>query len=201
LTPSVLAVLIGPDGGEITRYHKMAPERWFKPGDHLALFEIDGVPCTVMVCHDERFPEIVRLPVLSGAVVCFYISYEINSLESALRKADGYRAQLVARAAENGIWIIQANGIGPLDASDRKSLGQSRFVAPDGIVVAEAPALKDTMLVRDIEPRRATRGNAMEGSQLVGLGDWWREGMRFVRRTPSPVANKTQGEAARLEHP
>ncbi|MBI1785005.1 carbon-nitrogen hydrolase family protein, partial [Candidatus Sumerlaeota bacterium] len=146
------AILTGPDGREIMRYHKMAPEAWFQPGDHLALFEIDGVKCTVMICHDERMPEITRLPVLSGAVVCFYISYEINSIESALRKAEGYRAQLIARATENGIWICQANGIGPLGESENKSLGQSRFVDPGGKVIAEAPALVDTMLVEEIDP-------------------------------------------------
>lgn len=179
------AILITPDGRELTRYHKMSPEAWFKPGDHLALFEIDGVPCTVMVCHDERFPEIVRLPVLSGAVVCFYISYEINSIDSAIRKAEGYRAQLIARAVENGIWLCQANGIGPLGAAERKSLGQSRFVDPRGAVVAEAPPLEDTMLVQDIHPREASRGNAMGSLQLQGLGAWWNEGLTMVRRSPS----------------
>ncbi len=53
------AVLVGPDGVEITRYHKLGPEPWFEPGDHLTLFEIDGIPCTAMICHDERYPEVV----------------------------------------------------------------------------------------------------------------------------------------------
>ena len=126
------AVLIGPEGRQITRYHKLGPEPWFKPGDHLTLFEIDNIPCTTMICHDERFPEVTRLPVLSGALACFYISYEINSMEAALRKAEGYRAQLIARAVENGIWVCQANGIGPLGESQAKSLGQSRIVGPTG---------------------------------------------------------------------
>jgi len=175
------AVLVGPEGKEITRYHKLGPEPWFKPGDHLTLFEIDGIPCTTMICHDERYPEVVRLPVMSGALVCFYISYEINSMEAALRKAEGYRAQLIARAAENGIWVCQANGIGPLDASDSKSLGQSRVVAPNGTVQAEAPALVDTMLVEDIRPSEAGRGNALESLALSPVGNWWREGLKLVK--------------------
>ncbi len=181
------AVLIGPEGKEITRYHKLGPEPWFEPGDHLTLFEIDGIPCTAMICHDERYPEVVRLPVLSGALICFYISYEINSMEAALRKAEGYRAQLIARAAENGIWVCQANGIGPFGESDAKSLGQSRMVAPDGVVRAEAPTLVDTMIVEDIQPRDAGRRNALESLELSPVGNWWREGLKLVKHAEVSV--------------
>jgi len=37
------AIVVGPDGAEVTRYHKMFPESYFEPGTHLSLFEIDGV--------------------------------------------------------------------------------------------------------------------------------------------------------------
>ncbi|MCK5557416.1 MAG: carbon-nitrogen hydrolase family protein, partial [Candidatus Hydrogenedentes bacterium] len=151
------AVLVGPDGVEITRYHKMVPERHFEPGDHLELFEVDGVPCTMIICHDERYPELVRIPVLGGARVLFYISYEINSVKSALYKQEGYRAQLMARAMENGIWAVQSNGIGSPPGSDggSMSLGHSRIIEPGGGVIAEAPGLTETMLVEDIRPAAA----------------------------------------------
>ena len=182
------AIVVGADGAEITRYHKMVPESWFAPGDHLALFEIAGVPCTLIVCHDERFPELVRLPVLAGARVCLYISYEINRLPEALRKADGYRAQLVARAVENGIWVVQSNGIGPLTGTQRVSLGSSRIVEPGGAVVQEAPALVDCMLVADIRPDAAQRGNALESLEISPLAEWWRAGLRLLPDTPPPPA-------------
>lgn len=182
------AILVGPDGQELTRYHKMVPEGYFEPGDHLALFKIDGVPATVIVCHDERFPELVRIPVLAGARICFYISYEINALPSALKKMEGYRAQLIARAAENGIWVVQSNGIGPLARSERISLGHSRIVAPDGVVIAEAPALKDHMLVQDIRPGDAGRGNALESLQIGLLSDWWKEGIQIMEKGAEPAA-------------
>jgi predicted amidohydrolase len=184
--PYNTAILVGPDGNEVTRYHKMAPEPWFEPGDHLAYFEIDGIPCTAILCHDERFPELVRIPVLKGAEVCFYLSYEINSLPKALQKMEGYRAQLIARAVENNIWVLQSNGVGPLGETAAASLGQSRFVAPDGTVAEEAPALVDTMIVRDIEPSRASRGNALESLGVKPLGEWWRAGI--AQTLPSDAA-------------
>lgn len=172
------AIVVGPDGREVTRYHKMVPEDWFAPGDHLALFELDGVPCTMIVCHDNRYPELVRLPAIAGAQICFYISYEVNSLASSLRKLENYRAQLIARAAENGIWVVQSNGIGsPPGGSDRVVLGYSRFVDPGGVVVAEAPGMVDTMLVHDVDPARATRGNASKSLSIGLLRDWWAAGL------------------------
>jgi len=173
--PHNTAILVGPDGSEITRYHKMVPEPWFEPGDHLALFEIDSIRCTAIVCHDERMPELVRIPVLRGAQLCFYLSYEINSLPKALQKMEGYRAQLIARAVENNIWVVQSNGVGPLGETGSASLGQSRFVTPDGTVLEEAPALVDTMIVRDITPSQASRSNALESMGIKPLESWWRE--------------------------
>ncbi len=170
------AVIVGPDGEEVFRYHKSLPEPWFEAGDRLALFDIDGVPCTVIVCHDSRFPELVRLPVLAGARICFYISYEINSVEGARRKKEGYRAQSIARAVENGVWYVQANGIGPEDG-DSLSLGNSVIVDPGGVVVAQAPELEDHMMCATLWPAAARRGNALEGLECKHLGEWWESGL------------------------
>jgi hypothetical protein len=60
------ALVIAPTGKVLERYHKIQlAERWPQPGDHLSVFKIDGVPCSVIICHDERYPELVRLPVLA----------------------------------------------------------------------------------------------------------------------------------------
>jgi len=180
--PHNSAILVGPGGDVIMRYHKMVPEGHFEPGDHLALFEIDGVPCTAIICHDERFPELVRLPVLGGALVCFYISYEVNALPAALQKMEGYRAQLVARAVENGIWVVQSNGIGSPPGSQRLSLGYSRVVDPGGGVLAEAPAMKDCMIVHDIVPGAAKRENALASLGIGPLAGWWQAGTDLVKK-------------------
>ena len=168
------AILVGPDGGEVMRYHKMVPESYFEPGDHLALFQIDGVPCTAIVCHDERFPELVRIPTLAGARVCFYIGYEVNSPKASRAKKEGYRAQLIARAVENNIWVVQSSGIGSPPGSERLSLGNSIIVDPGGAVVAEAPELKEAMLAHDLQPQAARRTNAMESLGIAVLAGWWR---------------------------
>ena len=36
--------------------------RVFAPGNQFAVFRLDGVCCTAIICHERRFPELVRLP-------------------------------------------------------------------------------------------------------------------------------------------
>ena len=84
------AFVTDPDGKIIERYAKvqLAGERWAAQGRWLSLFEIDGVPCSIIICHDERYPELVRVPALKGARIIFYISDESNvRLENKLAYA------------------------------------------------------------------------------------------------------------------
>jgi predicted amidohydrolase len=39
----------------------------FTPGNAIGLFEIDGVTATTVICHERRYPELVRLAVMAGA--------------------------------------------------------------------------------------------------------------------------------------
>jgi len=185
------AVIVGPDGEEVYRYHKSFPEPWFTPGERLALFEIDGVPSTVIVCHDNRFPELVRIPVLAGARICFYISYEINTVAGAKMKRENYKAQSIARAAENGIWFVQSNGYGPV-GGDRLSMGESRIVSPRGVVAAQAPALEYATIQFDIVPKDAHRGNALEGLEGKLLADWWEAGVDQLTAVQAAIDTPTR---------
>jgi len=196
--PYNTAILLGPDGKEITQYHKMVPEEWFEPGDHLSLFEIDGVPCTMIICRDQRFPELVRIPVLSGAQVCFLLSYTVDSPADALRKREGYRAQIMARAVENSIWMVQSNAFGSPPGSEKTSFGRSRIVDPGGTVVAEAPEMAEALLVQDIRPLEANRKNAIKSLNIAPLSDWWREGVkRSGLKAPSDAGSKETNPGAR----
>ena len=53
------AVVINSGGEMVERYGKMylAGEKWAVPGNHIAFFELEGIPSTVLICHDERFPD------------------------------------------------------------------------------------------------------------------------------------------------
>ena len=102
------ATVFDPSGRVIERYHKVQlAEPWPTPGDHLSVFKVDGVPCSIIICHDERYPELVRLPVLAGARVVFYVSHESGVRQES--KLGPYRAQIQARAVENTVYVVHAN--------------------------------------------------------------------------------------------
>jgi predicted amidohydrolase len=177
------ALIINPEGEVIERYHKVQlAEDWPKGGDHLVVFHIDGIPCSVIICHDERYPELVRLPVLAGARVLFYISHE-----SGLRKEhkiDPYRAQIRARAVENRIYVVQANAPANMDMTG--SHGQSRIINPDGNVMTEASIFEEDVVTATLNLDEATGSFALRSVNRGPLGDWWKSGLEYVRVIGGP---------------
>jgi len=78
------AVVFDSHGELIERYGKvyLAGEKWATPGNHVAYFELEGVPSSVIICHDERYPELVRLPASKGARIIYYISVNLDCVRS-----------------------------------------------------------------------------------------------------------------------
>jgi predicted amidohydrolase len=141
------------------------------------VFRVDGVPCSIIICHDERYPELVRLPVLAGARVVFYVSHESGLRQES--KLGPYRAQIQARAAENTVYVVHANA--PVNDDLSGSHGQSRIVAPDGNVVHEAAMFGEEVIEADLNLDRATAANALRSLSRGPLSDWWKEGVKRVR--------------------
>jgi predicted amidohydrolase len=172
------AVIINPSGRVIARYHKIQlAERWPQAGEQLILFKIDEVPCSIIICHDERYPELVRLPVLAGAKVIFYVSHESGLNEE--RKINPYRAQIQTRAVENNVYIVQANT--PANTDKTGSHGHSRIIAPDGNILKEASIFDEEIVEATLNLNRATRENATKSLTRGPLRDWWRQGLKRVK--------------------
>lgn len=172
------AVVLSPGGKVIERYHKVQlAERWPQAGDHLSVFKVYGVPCSIIICHDERYPELVRLPVLAGAQVIFYVSHESGLREE--HKLAPYRAQIQARAVENNVFVVHANAPANKDATG--SHGQSRIIAPDGNIVKEASIFGEEALTATLDLAKATRENARNSVKRGPLRDWWEAGLKKVR--------------------
>ena len=171
------AVVINSRGELVERYGKLqlAGEKWATPGNHIAYFELEGVSSTVIVCHDERYPEFVRLPAMMGARMIYYVSSESGMEQES--KLAGYRAQMMARAVENGMFVVAANA--PANQPDSSaSHGQSRIIKSDGNILQEASFYGDDVLTETltIEPKKLE-------APLKGLmADWWREGMDLMMK-------------------
>jgi omega-amidase len=165
------AVVFDSHGAMVERYGKvyLAGETWATPGNHVAYFELEGVPSTVIICHDERYPELVRLPALKGARVIYYISSESGMREE--HKLGPYRAQVMARAVENGMFVVQANSPANPDLSG--SHGQSRIIATDGNMLKEASFFGEDILVETLSIQTGRLQRPLEGL----LGQWWSQGL------------------------
>lgn len=183
------ATVITPQGDVLARYHKVQlAESWPVAGDKLVVFKINGVPASIIICHDERYPELVRLPVLAGSRLVFCLSHE-SGLEKESKIAP-YRAQIQARAVENSVYVVQANA--PANTDSTGSHGQSRLVAPDGNLIQEASMLGEDTISADLDMGKSTGRLAQQSINRGPLGEWWRAGVSRVRIIGDRIASEKE---------
>lgn len=116
-------------------------------------------------------------PPIKGAKLVFYISWE-----SGIRsedKIEPYRAQVVARAVENGVYVVHANAPQSLDPVEG-SHGQSRIVSPRGVLLQEASMMSEQVLIEDLDLTKAKRINAPRSFRAEFLREWWQNGLEKV---------------------
>jgi len=176
-----MALVIDDKGRTIYRQAKIqlvgGDIGWAEPGNSLGLFQIDSDTCSLIICHDSRYPELVRLPVMKGSRLVFYMSSE-SGIESE-RKMVPYRAQVVARAVENNVYVVQSNtpqNLSPLEGSH----GQSRIVAPDGTILKEASIMGEDVLIEVLDLGKSNRERANKSLRAKFLKDWWEYGMEKI---------------------
>jgi predicted amidohydrolase len=154
-------------GRERFRYHKthLTPRdaEFFAPGNSLALFRIDGVLCTAIICHERRFPELVRLPVMLGAQIVFHPNAGLDALAVSKTKRGG-RDGIAVRAFENQIFYVFANSVGP-QGGGSWSAGDSKIVAPDSQVLALANHRDEMLIHARLNLEQAGRKYAREAMQ------------------------------------
>ena len=153
----------------------------FSPGNAIALFEIDDNVATAVICHERRYPELVRLAVMAGAQILFHPNAGMDALAVSRRKRGG-RDGISVRAFENAIYYVFANSVGP-QGGGKWSAGDSKIVAPDGRVLRLADNRSEALLVADLDLTLATRKYAMDSLEHPRfLSAQWKEMVAQVRR-------------------
>lgn len=116
---------------EYDKTHLFAPsgeDKHFRAGEALCLFELDGRPCSLIICYDIRFPELTRTLALDGAELLFVVAQwpekRTMHLETLAR----------ARAIENQMFLVLCNSA----ASDTACGGHSAILDPWGEYLAHA---------------------------------------------------------------
>jgi predicted amidohydrolase len=154
--------------------------RVFTAGNAVALFAVDGVPCTAIICHERRYPELVRLGAMAGARIVFHPNAGMDTLAVSRRKRGG-RDGIAVRAFENAIGYVFANSVGP-QGGGKWSAGDSKIVAPDGRVLKLAGNQREQIIVADLDLTPATRKYAEESLEHPRfLSRHWRAMLREVK--------------------
>lgn len=128
------AYVFDRQGACIARYdktHLFSPSgehEYFRAGNRLCTFSLDGHPCALIICYDIRFPELVRTLALQGLDILF-----VPAEWPGLRRSH-WQTLTAARAIENQMFVAACNSC----SKDTGCGGFSRILDPWGEILAEA---------------------------------------------------------------
>ena len=139
--------------------NQIAPseEPFYVPEGQRRLFEVDGVPFGITICHEGwRFPESVRWSARRGAKVIFHPHVTGSDEAGVLLERWGdpdspyYEKAMIGRAVENTVYFASVNNAIRFQESATTLLG------PDGDLIAYVPYGDEALLVHDLDLSRAT---------------------------------------------
>lgn len=123
--------VINPRGEVAERYDKLfcTPNdlKHYSPGDYFAVFELNGVRCGLLICHDLRYPELYREYYRRG-IRCLFQSFHNANFPGRTIHTTITRPTLQGHAANNYLWLSASNASGNYQA------WPSVFIAPDGVI-------------------------------------------------------------------
>lgn len=106
-------VVIGRNGEYLTHYDKIhtaeygdsSELKYFKRGEHLSVFELDGLKAGIIICYDMRFPELSRR--LSREFEVDMILHPVAFAQDC--SFHSWKQFVVSRALENQVYFISLN--------------------------------------------------------------------------------------------
>jgi len=174
-----LAHVINRKGDIVYEYAKVNlagrdEQQYCRGGNKLALFEIEGVLCTLVICRDGRHPELYRLPAMAGAQVLFHPSCSSDEIEAVCWKRASGRAQQPV-GPNSKIFHCVANTIGESPDGKQTSSGASFIREPNGIPLAEAGFHQEEMITACLDLSRADRSYILDSMKNPPfLAQHWR---------------------------
>ncbi|MGL4550107.1 MAG: carbon-nitrogen hydrolase family protein [Gemmataceae bacterium] len=145
------AALIGP-AGVLAVYRKihlpfLGVDRFTTPGDRpFAVQDVGGTRVGMNICYDGSFPESSRVLSVLGADLILLPTNWPPGGKAAI-------PLVLARAVENHVYYAAVNRVG--EERGFRFIGQSRILAPNGDLLAEAGESEETILYADIDPGKA----------------------------------------------
>jgi predicted amidohydrolase len=119
---------------------------YYYPGDGQKLVYDTAVgKIGVAICYDRHYPEYMRALALQGAeLVIVPQAGAVGEWPSGL-----FEAEMQVAGFQNGYFTALCNRVGKEDCIEFE--GKSFITAPDGQILAQAPARKDAILIHEID--------------------------------------------------
>ncbi len=139
----------------ITEYACFHEQGYYTPGDTGApVYDTQAGRIGVAICYDRHYPEYMRALAIAGAdLVVVPQAGAVGEWPEGL-----YEAELQVAAFQNGYFTALCNRVGEEDCLTFS--GESFVCAPDGRVIARAPAGEDAILHADLDMAEAGRSHA-----------------------------------------
>ena len=130
----------------ITDYPCFHEQGYYTPGDTGApVYRTQAGNIGVAICYDRHYPEYMRALALGGADLVI-----VPQAGSVGEWPDGlYEAEVQVAAFQNGYFVALCNRVGREDCLT--FAGESFVCAPDGRVIARAPAGEDAVLTAELD--------------------------------------------------
>ncbi len=136
----------------------------YSPGNHFAVFDIKGVRCGALICHDYRYPELYREYKQRGVQLMFHSYHAGGASADRYQEISDYvgaenrhlmagdtlpgitmPAGMIASASNNYVWISCPN------SSAKISCWPSFFVRPDGVITGIVDLHKTGILLSTVD--------------------------------------------------
>jgi predicted amidohydrolase len=147
-----MAAVYNRKGVRIASYTKIHPfsyageDKYYIAGADTVIFEVDGMPSSIFICYDLRFPEVFRM-VAKDVQAIFVIANWPSS------RKEHWDVLLKARAIENQCFIIGINRTGT-DGNGICYHGASHVFDPSGNEICKGNET-DEFLIREFNPDNA----------------------------------------------
>ncbi len=129
--------IISPTGAIVDRYDKRfctkSDLNYYTPGNHFAIFEINGIKCSALICYDVRFQELYREMYKEGVQVLFDSFHNARARTVPNDHTLMMRIMMQHHAQANHIWISVTN------STAAKTSWPGVFITPDGHIEAQLP--------------------------------------------------------------
>lgn len=131
-----MAITVDKNGRVIARYQKIHPfsyareDRYYKSGNQLVAFRLNGWKCAVAICYDLRFAGLFEAMAQQKPDMIFVIA------NWAKKRIEHWKILLAARALDTQAFVVGVNRVGEGDGVFYN--GCSRVHGPDSALVHDA---------------------------------------------------------------